>query len=191
MFFKKNQFNGDYSAFFSPSLVKDQPIEQGFAWWEELLLYFLPRCNHFCVECYSDNEAGLTSCAKFGAQNLATRIADGRIESWAGAVEKPIINELVQDPFCIKRNTLKWDRLFLRDEDKTIISVAMLGAEISLHRLSQEDLEFVVKLLAPYDISVCYWENAGSGEAVPIQGTLESTLKNKKESKKNNLFDDE
>lgn len=181
----------DYSAFFSPNLTKHKPIEQEFGWWEELFINFIPMCDAFCLECYSDSESGLRSCAKLGAQNLAVRIADGRIESWAGAICKPFINELVQDPFCMKRNTMKWDRLFLRSNEKTLISVASAGGEISLHKLSAEDLEFVVQLLAPYDVSVCYWENVRSGSTVPVWESLEKTLEIKKESKKNSLFDDE
>lgn len=159
----------DYSAFFSPPLSKKTPIDDQFAWWEDFILYFVSNCDTFRIECFSDTLAGLQSCAKMGASNIAQRMANGRIEVWEGAVCQRFVYELAQDPFCQQRNLLKWDRIFLRHDQRTLVSVTMGGGEISLHGLTKRDLQFAFDALQSYDIPLCYWENVESGRTVPIR----------------------
>lgn len=163
----------DYSAFFSPSLSNEIPISKQFSWWEEFILYFVSNCNTFCIECFSNSLSGLQSCAKMGAQNIAQRLANGRIEMWEGEVCQRFVYELAQDPFCQQRNLLKWDRVFLRHGQHTLVSITLGGAEISLHGLTKRDLQFAFDVLQPYDIPLCYWENVESGRTVPIRESFQ------------------
>lgn len=159
----------EYSAVFS---LNERPanisLEDYFAWWQELGSYIIPACDRFEIDCHMNDIEGLKSCARLSALKSAERVSAGSVEVWCGTIDRNFANEFLIDPFDEENNRIKWFNVFLRYGKHVIMSVAQNGQEIGLHKLNDDDIEFLQELAQHYDLSFYYWKHVESGEIVPF-----------------------
>lgn len=157
-----------YSAFFSPVLPKKEQINTVFGWWKDFIIFVANHSTSITLECHSNNESGLQSCAALGAQNLIERQTNAKIETWTGSVSKPLVYACACEPFDEKQNRIKWNRLFFRKGSSTVASITRFGSEVNIHGFSMHDITFLEERIAPFGLSLCYWENCSNGNTVPL-----------------------